>query len=69
LTDPCCCQHHPPGRFAAHRHYPVPAGAVGHSLEVAGQIIGGDVAANGRRFSAGDRVCALVAGGATPSCV
>lgn len=43
-------------------HYPVPAGASDlPGLEVAGEIVGGDVA--GSPFKLGDMVCALVQGG------
>jgi NADPH2:quinone reductase len=43
-------------------HYPVPAGASDiPGLEVAGEIVGGDLANSG--FSVGDMVCALVQGG------
>jgi NADPH2:quinone reductase len=46
-------------------HYPVPAGASDiPGLEVAGEIVEGDAQALASAgFSAGDRVCALVAGG------
>lgn len=46
-------------------NYPVPAGASDiPGLEVAGVIMGGDAAAmSAAGFKAGDRVCALVAGG------
>ena len=46
-------------------NYPVPPGASDiPGLEVAGEIVGGDGAAmKAAGFSAGDRVCALVAGG------
>jgi NADPH2:quinone reductase len=43
-------------------HYPVPAGASDlPGLEVAGEIVGGDV--SGSNFVVGDLVCALVQGG------
>ena len=43
-------------------HYPVPAGASDlPGLEVAGEIVGGDLA--GSNFRLGDMVCALVQGG------
>jgi len=43
-------------------HYPPPAGVSDlPGLEVAGEIVGGDVQAGG--FALGDQVCALVAGG------
>lgn len=43
-------------------HYPVPAGASDlPGLEVAGEIVGGDLSAS--RFAIGDLVCALVQGG------
>jgi len=43
-------------------HYPVPAGASDlPGLEVAGEIVGGDLSGSG--FSIGDLVCALVQGG------
>ena len=43
-------------------HYPVPAGASSlPGLEVAGEIVDGDLAGSG--FAKGDRVCALVQGG------
>jgi len=43
-------------------HYPVPPGASDlPGLEIAGEIVGGDVAGSG--FSNGDMVCALVQGG------
>jgi NADPH2:quinone reductase len=43
-------------------HYPVPPGASDlPGLEVAGEIVDGDLAGSG--FSKGDRVCALVQGG------
>lgn len=46
-------------------HYPAPAGASDiPGLEVAGQIVSGDIdAMQAAGFSAGDRVCALVSGG------
>lgn len=48
-------------------HYPVPAGASDiPGLEVAGEIIGGDLPAGGRNpfgLKLGDRVCALLQGG------
>jgi len=51
--------------------YPVPPGASDiPGLEVAGVVVAGDalaMAASG--LAVGDRVCALVAGVATPSCV
>ena len=46
-------------------HYPAPAGASDiPGLEVAGQIVSGDIdAMQAAGFSVGDRVCALVSGG------
>lgn len=51
-----------PDVFQRMGHYPVPAGASDlPGLEVAGEIVGGDV--NGSAFKLGDMVCSLVQGG------
>jgi NADPH2:quinone reductase len=51
-----------PDVFQRKGHYPPPPGASDlPGLEVAGEIVGGDVAASG--LAIGDKVCALVAGG------
>ena len=52
-------------------HYPAPPGASDiPGLEVAGIVVDGDVSALQRvGLRVGDRVCALVAGGAMPSTV
>ena len=51
-----------PDVFQRMGHYPVPAGASDlPGLEVAGEIVGGDMADSD--FKLGDRICALVQGG------